>query len=79
MANLHCKVKREGTRIRKATRILWKSPVLFVFELFFYILVSSSLYVLATSVSAPKKKVWIFQSYVVRDVTYVRSIRYHSF
>lgn len=38
-----------------------------------------SLYVLATSVSAPKRKVWIFQSYVVRDVTYVRSIRYHSF
>ena len=37
------------------------------------------LYVLATSVSAPKRKVWIFQSYVVRDVTYVRSIRYHSF
>lgn len=37
------------------------------------------LYVLATSVSAPKKKVLIFQSYVVRDVTYVRSIRYHSF
>ena len=37
------------------------------------------LYVLATSVSAPKRKVWIFQSYVVRDVTYVRSIRYHCF
>lgn len=37
------------------------------------------LYVLATSLGAPKRKVWIFQSYVVRDVTYVRSIRYNSF
>lgn len=35
-----------------------------------------SLYVLAMPVSTPRRKVWIFQSFVVRDVIHVGSIRY---